>query len=609
MAIGATGGVPEKYYEGLDGKSGDALRDAVWQTAQGHKVVEYGEDTWDAFLTTDVIEVGTPLSYRQAWRDMYSNALVYTEQGHPGMNIEHSVPNSWWGGIKNDAYKDLFHLNPSNSTANNQKSNHPLGIVSDTYWTNGITTMGTAETGLGGGATRVFEPADEYKGDFARAYLYVFTVYDRMKNENGGQAWNPEYDWMYDTTDPLGIRPWAADLLLEWAANDPTDPAELKRNETIYGIQGCRNPFIDFPELGEYLYGEKSSIAFELSSARQAVGFSRPGAPVPDGFEMTGLNTYAGRWWNEMTVRINTEVGYPLWLEASVDGMPWEEIDMSGIDVGHATVEGETLSIRLRVGCEDRGYTLYSPTTFLTLTAKNPEKKDLKDAVWQLAYGIGGEPAGKYIIVAPKVGAVMSSELSKTFLTVAGNVAPVESNGSSYIKGVPEGTGVVTAKDVAMLDCEYGEDVCSCTLMLETLSGEYVGMLAPTAAKTMRLDDEGAACSVTGYTDPESEKVGLTKIDFGPELGRLQYNASAPRFLNYTSNQEDIALYALTDLTEIPGLGGAEGITISGIRVEDHDIIVPTGTPVYDLQGRRISPFGVSAGVYIAGGRKVLVKG
>ena len=76
------------------------------------------------------------------------------------MNIEHSVANSCWGGSKNDAYKDLFHLNPSDATANNRKSNFPLGIVVATpTWTNGVTVVGhpaaTTAAGLRTSMSRV----------------------------------------------------------------------------------------------------------------------------------------------------------------------------------------------------------------------------------------------------------------------------------------------------------------------------------------------------------------------------------------------------------------------------------------------------------------------
>ena len=60
---------------------------------------------------------------------MYSSNNVPVSSGHGGMNVEHSVANSWWGGTKNDAYKDIVHLNPSNADANSRKGNFPIGEI------------------------------------------------------------------------------------------------------------------------------------------------------------------------------------------------------------------------------------------------------------------------------------------------------------------------------------------------------------------------------------------------------------------------------------------------------------------------------------------------
>ncbi len=252
-AAAAGAGVPEGYYDILDGKRQADLKKAVRQAAAAHTVVQYGTSTWEAFESTDTRMVRD----RLCWWDMYSNEHVAVSNGHPGMNIEHSVANSWWGGVKNDAYKDLFHLNPSDGTANNRKSNYPLGIVYQEEWTNGVTTIGRPEAGTHGGATKVYEPADCYKGDFARAFFYIFTVYDDM-------TWSdqPDRNFMYDLSDWSALRPWAVEMLLEWAKNDPVDTKEVARNEAIYAIQHNRNPFIDYPDLAEYIWGELSDSEF-----------------------------------------------------------------------------------------------------------------------------------------------------------------------------------------------------------------------------------------------------------------------------------------------------------------------------------------------------------
>lgn len=257
---------PAGYYDALDGKTGVELKKAAKAVAKNHTVISYGAKTWEAFEKTDV----TIVNGREAWWDMYSNDVVYLP-GHDGMNIEHSVANSWWGKTKNDAYKDLFHLNPSEADANNRKANYPLGEINGTpTWTNGVTNVGSPVSGQGGGSNRVYEPKDCYKGDFARAFMYVFTVYDDI-------SWAEKTAWMYayPRTD-LSFKPWASELLLKWNDADPVDDKESNRNEAIYGIQHNRNPYIDLPAMCHYIWGKLSGTPFEVEN-----GGSTPTPPTP----------------------------------------------------------------------------------------------------------------------------------------------------------------------------------------------------------------------------------------------------------------------------------------------------------------------------------------
>jgi deoxyribonuclease I len=42
-------------------------------------------------------------------------------------------------------------------------------------------------------------------------------------------------------------------LLIRWDQEFPVSLHEKHRNQAIYQIQGNRNPFIDFPDLTEYI--------------------------------------------------------------------------------------------------------------------------------------------------------------------------------------------------------------------------------------------------------------------------------------------------------------------------------------------------------------------
>lgn len=258
ISFSTTAAVPNGYYDDLEGKSGVTLKKAVKSAARSHTVISYGNSTWSVFLESDTRIVGG----QRCWWDMYSNNNVPapSSSSHSGMNIEHSVANSWWGGTKNDAYNDLMHLNPSNSDANSRKSNYPLGEVGTQTWSNGATTIGRPTNGTGGNSTYVYEPCDEYKGDFARVFFYMFTIYDDI-------SWKSSCDWMFETGNELLLKKWAYDMLLKWAEEDPVSQKEIDRNEAIFKHQKNRNPFIDYPELAEHIWGTKKNVPFHLDGS------------------------------------------------------------------------------------------------------------------------------------------------------------------------------------------------------------------------------------------------------------------------------------------------------------------------------------------------------
>lgn len=255
-ALPASGEAPTGYYSSIYGKSGRELKNSVYSLIRPHNVLTYGS-LWYHFPYTDC-RLDNP---SVVW-DMYSAKTYYFRSGGSsvsGMNKEHSVPKSWWGGYEIDAYTDLNHLYPSDATANTAKLNYPLGEVSKIDFNNGVTKTGSPVTGQGGGSAVVFEPADEYKGDFARTYFYMATCYSTPATKVGNEpdlTW--KYTYMMNNSDWLTLQKWAIDMMLRWAREDPVSDKEIARNDAVYKIQNNRNPFIDHPDLIEYIWGEKA---------------------------------------------------------------------------------------------------------------------------------------------------------------------------------------------------------------------------------------------------------------------------------------------------------------------------------------------------------------
>ena len=249
------------YYDNINGLCDSVLKDTLQQIIKGGYRYIYGNGaankTWAGFYYTDRDTADNSVL------DMYSNNKRYFNPEQPyasvsGLQIEHSFPKSWWGSTNNDAYKDLHHLTPADGSANQSKSNCPPGLVGSSYNDYGGFKTGAATTGLGY-TGRVFEPADKYKGDFARMYFYVATAY-------------ADFEWTgspatscLDNSNWQEFQPWLTTLLLQWHRQDPVSDKEIRRTAEVARIQHNRNPFIDYPCLVEYIWGNKQGEQVDLS--------------------------------------------------------------------------------------------------------------------------------------------------------------------------------------------------------------------------------------------------------------------------------------------------------------------------------------------------------
>ena len=257
---------PNDYYRKAEGLRGTELKAALHDLIQPALVLGYGGGygkTWSGFWQTDQME-------DMQVRDRYSNVVRYLNpdmSAVSNMNIEHIWANSWWGHIKNNAYCDLFNLYPADATANGRKSNNPIGIVDgNVAYTNGVTKVGKSTSYRADSLITVWEPADQWKGDFARTYFYMATCYSHMTS-----LWTTTEGLLtVDPNSPLLMRPWVYNMMLEWAEADPLDEIEQQRNDAICEIQGNRNPFVDYPELCYYIWGDRVGEQFYCSEEHGA---------------------------------------------------------------------------------------------------------------------------------------------------------------------------------------------------------------------------------------------------------------------------------------------------------------------------------------------------
>lgn len=257
---------------------GQVLRDSLHGLIQPIKVLKYGGGngrTWDGFGHTDRME-------NDEVRDRYSNEVRFLNDNNAAvsnMNIEHIWANSWWGHVQNFAYKDLFNLYPADATANGRKSNNPIGVVDGAVsYDNGVVKIGKSSSYSPDSQITAWEPADQWKGDFARTYFYMAICYSHMTD-----LWTTTEGLLtVDPKSPLVMRPWVYNLMMQWAKDDPVDDIERVRCDSIERIQGNRNPFVDVPVLCEYIWGDSIALAFDINRVIEKKDATLHIEPDPD---------------------------------------------------------------------------------------------------------------------------------------------------------------------------------------------------------------------------------------------------------------------------------------------------------------------------------------
>jgi len=237
------------YYNGVEGKEGDALKAQLNDIISGHTVYSY-------FFSKEIFK----LSDKDP--DNPNNVItVYGGFSRPNddygtggdfLNREHvwaKSHGSFDGILPMDS--DVHNLKPADASVNVSRSNkdfdnggtqHPE--ATDCYFTNDT-----------------WEPRDGAKGDIARIIFYMATRYE---GENG------ELD--LEVVDEVNTAPTPThgrlSTLLEWNMQDPPDAFERNRNNVIYSFQQNRNPFIDNPEFANLIWGSATANPVSIAEVQ-----------------------------------------------------------------------------------------------------------------------------------------------------------------------------------------------------------------------------------------------------------------------------------------------------------------------------------------------------
>ena len=257
--------IPQSYYDQANNLSGVELKEALHQIISNHVIYPYtsnSTDTWDILQESDqdpyennnMILVYTGRSQEKGYRDGSGNYSQY-ENGNGtqsnSWNREHIWPKSHGFPDDNDnAYTDVHNLKPCDRSVNSSRGTKDFDFGGNQH----------AEASDCLTDSDSWEPPDYVKGDIARILFYMVVRYDPgIDHENN--VFDLE---LVDYTTPNNTDPILGKLssLLEWHLSDPVDDFEINRNEIIFGFQENRNPFIDHPNLVNYLWGENAGLAW-----------------------------------------------------------------------------------------------------------------------------------------------------------------------------------------------------------------------------------------------------------------------------------------------------------------------------------------------------------
>lgn len=160
---------------------------------------------------------------------------------------------------------DLHHLLAADHMTNNLHNNNYYGIIDKKqkytevycYYADGTKDV-SGWVGLDKNGMTTFEPTDQYKGDVARALLYMGVRYSNKLDKNTREEpyllLTDNITQKDDNANFHGVHQHLSDFLA-WNELDPVSDYEIHRNNLIYkNVQNNRNPFIDHPEWARRVY-------------------------------------------------------------------------------------------------------------------------------------------------------------------------------------------------------------------------------------------------------------------------------------------------------------------------------------------------------------------
>lgn len=236
-----------------DGLGGEELLRAVGaesRPAALHTVMLGDNGLWCVFARCDSAGLGYVID---RYSDLKAPLVNGGREGCADLITAPVVSPEWWlydsHGYGDTLRYDLYNVLPCNPEVPVHKRDFPPGNVVIADYDNGYWSAGRGY--LDGEEVNFYTPPRGYEGDFARIIFYMVAVYPCSRW--AGLATN-----FYSGTGYPVFQPYAARQLMAWHYSDPVSDRERLRNDVIESVQGNRNPFVDLPELADYMWGSRA---------------------------------------------------------------------------------------------------------------------------------------------------------------------------------------------------------------------------------------------------------------------------------------------------------------------------------------------------------------
>ena len=496
------------------------------------------------------------------------------QQTQWGINREHvwAKSHGFDDGGTGGARGDPMHLWAGNGYANNIHSNLFFGFVN----TSGATDCGNKYSNLSGnlkgtslnlGSGTVFEPQDCDKGDIARAIFYMAARYNYYSgsDSDGIDSANPNLKIVDSASDSNGSTSYessttkAAEMgimrdLLAWNRLDPPDEWEIHRNNLCYNnFTNNRNPFIDYPEWAEYIWG-KPTLA---TNNRTITSFST----TPTGYAIPSsdsLNTF-GNAITTPTITLNKSsatlpVNGTVTLTATAMGgsgnVSWTTSNSSRATISASTGDSIVVTGKATGSATiTASYSGVSATCTITVSATAPTVSSVTVSPATLSLDLNGTTTGN---LSATVTGTNSPAQTVTWTSGNENVATVNSSGT--VSAVAVGSTTIRATSTVD-DTKYG----SCTVTVSN-SG------STSSSGTFTISFDGSLNSSTTYITTETTTQNYNGGDATATLVFNQLNPSTGQLKgnqNTASNMQAGSNFYIRNTSALPG--NVREISINGL--------------------------------------------